>query len=136
MKNAAKALRQAYYDALNGNIDVNVYKEDVPSSEVSNHVIIRVESETDESNNQQFVTLPVVIIEIVTIFGSSIDPDKVEDIDNTIRGILPAHFSFTMTDFQHAGGTPQSSTYISEDDGVNKYFRKITRYTNRVIEKT
>jgi hypothetical protein len=136
MNNVSKKLRQAYYDLLNG-ISVEVYKEDVPKGENSHHVVIRVESETDDSNRKGFINYPVVITEVVGVFQSSVNPDTVEDIDDEIREILlPANGAIEIA----ASGIGINlircldSHYISEDDGTKRYYRKITRWQQRVSQ--
>lgn len=133
MNNVSKQIRQAYYDALNGNISVEVFKEDVPEGYESHHVVIRVESESDDSNRSTFVTNPVVITDVVGVFSNSVDPDVVDDIDNEIRQILLPHNG--SLEIQVSGIRniqAQSSTTLSEDDGTKRYFRKITRWTQRI----
>lgn len=135
MNNVSKQIRKAYYDALNGNISVNVYKEDVPESESMHHVVIRVESETDSSHSSGFVTNPIVITEVVGVFSNSIDPDVIDDIDGQIRAIVLPDIGggpFVVSGIQIQVIKPESSTMLQEDDGVKRYFRKITRWRNRV----
>jgi hypothetical protein len=135
MNNVSKQIRQAYYDALNGNISVDVFKEDVPKNYSNHHVLIRVESESDRSHSSGFVTHPVVITEAVGVFKSSIDPDVVDDIDNEIRQILLPDVgsrTFTVDGIQISNIKPQSSHFISEDDGSKRYYSKITRWTQRI----
>lgn len=135
MNNVSKQIRQAYYDALNGNISVKVYKEDVPESEHDHHVVIRVESETGETHSSGFVTKPVVMVEVIGVFTNSVDPDVVDDIDNEVRQILKPDVSsrtFNVSGIQISCIKAESSTLLQEDDGHNRYYRKITRWTNRV----
>lgn len=134
MINAGKHIRQAYYDALNGVISVNVYKEDVPEDETGNHVLVRLEGETDEGNNAKFVSNVVVILDICTVGVNSIDPDTVEDIDQEIKDVLNAtvNTSLSLVDLQLTKMKIISSSYLAEDDGTKRYYRKIIRYTNRV----
>lgn len=135
MNNVSKQIRQAYYDVLNGEISVEVYKEDVPESENSHHVILRVESETDNSHKSGWVTKPIVITEVVLIGQNSIDPDEADDIDDEIRNILLPTIgarSLEVEGIQITNIKPESSTTINEDDGTKRYYRKITRWTQRV----
>jgi hypothetical protein len=134
MDNISKKIRHAYYDALNENISVNVYKEDVAISEATHHVVIRVESETDQSHKAGFVTSPVVITEVVGVFDNSIDPDIVDDIDQEIRALLKPDISATLesSGVLISNIRPLTSTALSEDDGQKRYYRKITRWTQRI----
>jgi hypothetical protein len=135
MNSISKQIRQAYFDALDGNISVDVYKEEPPMNVNTHHVIIRVESETAASNSTSFVTKPVVIVECVGVFTNSIDPDVVDDIDNEVRNIIKPDRSsrtFTVSGIQISNIKADSSTLLQDDDGTKRYFRKITRWTNRV----
>lgn len=135
MKNVSKQIRQAYYNALNGNISVEVYKEEAPMSEEVHHVIVRVESETDRSHKSGFVTNPVVITEVVGVFGDSVDPDVVDDIDNEIRAIIKPDTksrTFIVGGIQVTNIKAESSNLLQEDDGTKKYYRKITRWKQRI----
>lgn len=136
MNNVSKLLRQAYYDLLNG-ISVDVYKEDVPKGEESHHVVIRIEGETDDSNRKGFINNPVVITEVVGVFSNSINPDVVDDIDQEIREILlPTNGAIEIS----ASGIGinlircLNSEYLNEDDGTKRYYRKITRWQQRVSQ--
>jgi hypothetical protein len=136
MSSVSKKLRQAYYDLLNG-ISVEVYKEDVPKSESSHHVVIRVEGETDDSNRKGFINNPVVITEVVGVFSNSVNPDVVDDIDNEIHGrLLPTNGAIEIS----ASGIGinlircLNSEYINEYDGTKRYYRKITRWQQRVSQ--
>lgn len=134
MDNVSKIIRQAYYDALDGNISVNVYKEDVPFDEANHHVVIRIESETDGTHKAGFVTNPIVITDVIGVFTSSIDPDVVDDIDGEIRAILKPDVSATLVSsgVLISNIRPVTSTIISEDDGTKRYYRKITRWEQRI----
>jgi hypothetical protein len=134
MNNVSKHIRQAYYDALNG-ISVEVYKEDVPEGYSDHHVVIRVESETDDSNRGGFITNHIVITDVVGVFSNSVDPDVVDDIDNEIRNILlPVNgaLEISASGIQIRNVRAESSSTFSEDDGTKRYFRKVTRWTQRI----
>lgn len=134
MVNVSKLIRQAYYDALDG-ISVPVYKEDVPMDEKGHHVVIRVESETDSSHKSGFVTNPIVVTDVCGVFGNEIDPDVVDEIDSEIREILLPDVgsrSLVSSGIQIVNIKPESSTSFGEDDGTKKYYRKITRWTQRI----
>jgi len=134
MNNISKLIRQAYYDALSGNISVNVYKEDVPMSEAESYVLIRLESESDSSHKSGFVTNPIVITDVVGVFTNSIDPDTVEDIDDEVRGILLSDVNsrLLVDSIDITCIKPVGSEFISEDDGEKKYYRKVTRWQQRI----
>lgn len=139
MINAAKYIRQAYYAALNGNVpNASIYKEDAPIQQSGNYIVVRVESQTDDSTNHCFTHLPVVILDIVTPHNDYIDPDIVEAIDEAVQSILKPTvenvLDLSANGLQHVYLKPGEPTYLSEDDGTKRYYRKITRYFNRITE--
>lgn len=135
MNNVSKQIRQAYYDALNGNISVNVYKEDVPETEGGHHVVIRVESETRGGHKKGFITNPVVVVDVVGVFTNSVDPDVVDDIDDEVRAIIKPDVNtrtFNVSGIQISNIKAESSSLLREDDGTQAFYRKITRWTQRI----
>lgn len=111
-----------------------MFKEDVPRG-TRNHILLRVESETDDSNKSEFVTNPVIVVEVCGVFDNSIDPDVVDDADSEVRQLLKPLINSTIAaDSQIRLNLvrPESSTYLSEDDGTQRFYRKLTRWSNRV----
>lgn len=140
MKNITGLLLNAWYDLLNGNISVPVYRTDAPVTEEGNYVLIRVESSTDHSDNQAFVTDPVVISEVITKFRAAIDDGLAIEIDNEI-GVLLKTTTATHNLPQPAGiqivyVRRENATYLPEDDGTFRYNRIITRNLHRVVQLT
>lgn len=138
MINPAPYIRQAYYDALDGSVGVDVYKEDAPIEETGNYIVIRVEGQTDQTNNHAFRTDVVTILDIVTVFDNYIDPDVVEAIDVLVQAAIRNNLNETVdlpnpVDLQLVQARPESTTYLTET-GEKKYFRKITRYNNRIAQ--
>lgn len=142
MKEVFDPLIDSWYALLNGNLSydgqpVNVYPEDADNDDNNHHVLIRAESETDDSNKSVFITRPVVIIEIVTKFDGVINRSVVNNIDEQIRGLLfptrkcalPA-----LTDLQITNVEIQSGNYLKDDDGVKRIYRKITRFIHRITQ--
>lgn len=142
MKNVMSPLIDSWQSLLEGNLtygsrEVKVYKEDAGNDDEFHHVEIRAESETDDSNKTAFVTRPVVIIEIVTVHSISVKRSIVDAIDDQIRDLLfptrqcalPA-----MDGLQITNVIPQSSSYLNDNDGSKKYYRKLTRYIHRVTQ--
>jgi hypothetical protein len=138
--NISKSIRQAYYDALQGNISVEVYKEDVPMSEQGHHVILRVEGEDEagDSHRSGFVSDFTLVTEVVGVFTNSVDPDEAEDIDSEIRSILqPDRGSIILVaedDVQIKCIKRESVHQFTEDDGAKRYYRIITRWRQRVSQ--
>lgn len=131
MINKEKYVRQAFYDALIGNIPVEVFKEDVPADQKAPYVLIRIEGNTDRSNNHGFNGMTVVLLEVVASFRNVIDPDVVDDIDEDVTLVIKPTPDATLAvggGLQMASMKPTQSNYLQEDDGVDRYHRKITRW--------
>jgi len=139
LKNITGKILTAWYQLLsNGAISVPVYRTDAPPEEEGNYVLLRMESETDNSNNQAFVTTPVLITEVVTKFKARIDDGLAAEIDNEIGELvlpgpsligLPVQAGIQVTDLRR-----ENSTVLPEDDGTFRYNRIITRNLHRVLQ--
>lgn len=142
MKNVMDALLNSWFALLDGNLsfdsrEVKVYPTDADNSDDFHHVIIRAESETDESNKTSFVTKAVVIIEIVTVHSVSINKSVANNIDNQVRELLfpTRHHNLpALNGLQITNVIPQGGSYLDEDDGTKKYYRKVTRYNHRITQ--
>lgn len=144
MINVSNKILKAWFELLNGNVIVNsvtipIYRTDAPATEEGNYIIIRVESETDNSNNQKFVTNPIIITEIVTKFRTIIDDGLSAEIDSEIGNLLfptvpGVHALPQQDDIEISQVIRQSSTYLPEDDGTFRYHRLITRNYHRVVQ--
>lgn len=140
MKNVTGKLLTAWFTLLNGQTSVPVYRTDAPPEEEGNYILLRVESETDNSNNQKFVTNPVIITEVITKFNARIDDGLAPEIDDEIGTLLksnsathnlPAQPGIQITDVRR-----ENSTTLNEDDGTFRYNRIITRNIHRVLQQT
>jgi hypothetical protein len=145
MKNPIGRLKTAWYNKLSGNItisgsQVKVFREDADSSPGLYYVIIRAESSTDESTADAHFTRPIIITHIVTRFSgqTGIKDDIVESIDEQIKELaIPTQNNDGLTDptgFQFLCISPQSESYLAEDDGQYKYFQKIVRYEHLITQ--
>lgn len=138
MINVTNKILKAWYELLNGNLSVPVYRLDAPASEKGNYVLLRIESDTDRSNNSGFVNVPVVITEVVTRFDTMIDDSVAADIDSEISELLytstPGHHSLpAQEDINIVSVTRRDATYLPEDDGaIPRIHRLITRNVHRV----
>lgn len=140
MKNVIGKLLAAWFELLNGNISVPVYRTDAPPTEEGNFVLLRAESDTDVSNNQNFVTTLVIITEVITKFNARIDDGLAVSIDDEIGQLvkptsathaLPAQAGIQIVDVRRS-----NSTVLPEDDGTFRYNRIITRNVHRVLQTT
>lgn len=136
--NITNKIMKAWYEMLNGFISVPVYRVDAPASEEGNYVLLRVESETDNSNNSKFVSNPVIITEVVTKYKVAIKDGDAADIDSEIATLLfpsvgqlglPAQEDIQITEVFRT-----NATYLPEDDGTFRYHRLITRNRHRVVQ--
>jgi hypothetical protein len=145
MKNPIGRLKTAWYNKLSGNItisgsQVKVFREDADSSPGLYYVVIRAESSTDESTADAHFTRPIIITHIVTRFSgqTGIKDDIVESIDEQIKELaIPTQNNDGLTDptgFQFLCISPQSESYLTEDDGQYKYFQKIVRYEHLITQ--
>lgn len=143
MKNYVGELVKAYYQLLNGNITyegepVNVYNVAVDSTDRFHYIQLRPESETDASNKSSFVTSPVIIADILTLHDGGIDAEVVENIDNQMRELLFPTRQGTiidLDDYQVLNIRVESSSYLEGFNGTKHEHRKITRFSNRIVQK-
>lgn len=135
-------LLNSWFNLLDGNVTyggnaVSVYPTDPANDDYDHHIILRGESETDDSNKTTFVTLAVVTVDIVTVHPVSINKSIVNDIDGQIRALLfPSrkHNLDPLIDLQITNVTAQGGSYLEEDDGTRKYHRKVTRWVHRITQ--
>jgi hypothetical protein len=141
MINVGNKILKAWYEMLNNQLSVPVFRTDAPAEQEGNYVIIRIESDSsNNTNNQRFISNPVVITDVVTKFKTEIDDGLAVDIDNEISLLLhstPATHNLPSQD--GIGITRvrrESATYLPEDDGTFRYMRIVTRNTHRVEQLT
>jgi hypothetical protein len=137
MINVTNKLAKAWYQLLDGNLSVPVYRVDAPASETGNYVLIRVESDSDTPNNHVFYSNPVVITEVVTKFDAMIDADLAGDSDSEISELLypttpGKHALPAQDDIQIVSVQRRDATYLPEFDGTYRYHRLITRNVHRI----
>lgn len=132
-------LMDSWQELIDGAISVPVYKESaVPEEEEGNYVDLRVESEFQNDTKHSFVSEVVVITDIVTRFNAAIDRSIAEGIDNEIKALIrPGHGQhglMAQDGMQILNVYHQTTSYLTEYDGGQKYYRKIVRYKHRVIQ--
>lgn len=145
MKNPGHQLKTAWYNKLNGNItisaaQVKVFREDADAAPGNYYVVLRMESSTNESPADAHMTRPIMITHIVTRFSgqTGIKDDILESIDDQIKVlVIPTANNDGLTDptgFQILNVSPQSESYLTEDDGQYKYYQKIIRWEHQVVQ--
>ena len=142
MKEVMDPLCNSWYALLNGNLsydtrEVKVYPEDADNDDSFHHVLIRAESETDNSNKSVFVRRPVIIIEIVTKFDGLINTSVARNIGDQIRGLVfPTRKCALppLTGLQITNVELQSSNPLKDDDGVKRIYRIVNRFIHRITQ--
>jgi len=137
MINVGNRVLKAWYELLDGNTSVPVYRVDAPITETGNYILLRIESDSDTPNNQKFISNPVIITEVVTKFSTMIDDSIAGEIDEEIGELLfPTTVAQqalpTQADIQITSVQRRDATYLQEDDGTYRYHRLITRNVHRV----
>lgn len=138
MINPGHLILKAWFELLDGEISVPVYRTDAPPEETGNYVLLRMESSTDRRNNHFNVTSPVLITEVVTKYANRINDAEVFEIDSEIGTLLSStaatHNLPEQEGIQIVSVIRQSVTVIPEDDGTHRYNRLITRNIHRVVQ--
>lgn len=138
MINPGHKVLTAWFELLDGNLSVPVYRTDAPPGAPEKYLIIRVESSTDARNNQSNVTNPVVISEVVTRYDVRINDADVFEIDSEIGTLLsstPATHNLPAQEgIQIVSVIRQNETVFPEDDGTYRYNRLVTRNIHRVLQ--
>ena len=145
MKNPIGRLKTAWFNKLSGNItissnQVKVFREDADGSPGNFYIVIRAESSTNESVADAHFTRPIIITHIVTRFSgqTGIKDDILESIDEQIKElVITSANNDGLTDpsgFQFLCVSPQSESYLTEDDGQYKYYQKIVRWEHLVTQ--
>ena len=145
MKNPIGRLKTAWFTKLDGNItisgnQVKVFREDADGNPGTFYVVIRAESSTNESTADAHFTRPIIITHITARFSgqTGIKDDIVESIDEQIKElVITSANNDGLTDasgFQFLCISPQSESYLTEDDGQYKYYQKIVRWEHLITQ--
>ncbi len=132
-------LLDSWQELIDGVISVSVYKEgSVPEDEEGNYVELRAESESENDTKQSFRNDSIIITDIVTRFNVSIDRSVAEGIDGEIKALIKSspgvHNLSAQSGMQILSVVPETTSYLEEYDTTKKYYRKIVRYTHRIIQ--
>jgi len=145
MKNPIGRLKTAWFTKLDGQItisgnQVKVFREDADGNPGTFYVVIRAESSTNESTADAHFTRPIIITHITARFSgqTGIKDDIVESIDEQIKElVITSANNDGLTDasgFQFLCVSPQSESYLTEDDGQYKYYQKIVRWEHLITQ--
>ena len=125
-------LKTEWYQLLNGQLSVPVYKDAAPISATGNYVLIRSEGSTNtDTTNSGFFRSAIIVVDILTQFpvigNSKTAYDIAQEISDLVL-ISPNSFGVTLPNHQITQITLQSEDEIYEDDNSEKIFRVIKRY--------
>lgn len=131
-KESLYALKTAWFQLLNNNISLPVYKDSVPINQITNFVLIRSEGSTNtDTTNSGFFRSAIIIVEINCknpTIGNSVTAYQVAQEINDLVLISPNQFGISIQNHQITQITLQSEDELYEDDGSTKIFRVIKRY--------
>jgi len=134
-------LMDSWHSLLNGVISVPVYKEgSVPEEIESSYVELRAESASEDDTKHSFRSDEIVITDIVTMLNLAVDRSLCEAIDDQIKQLIrptsQTHGLAAQSGMQILFVYPETTNYLEEYDSGKKYYRKIVRYRNRIVQTT
>jgi hypothetical protein len=143
MKDCSNNIRVQYLSKLNGNIsyggkNVPVYGNDTFQTMPQNYVIIGDITESADNNNQLFITMADVVIDIFSEQYMTRNNSIIDDIaDQILTLLIPTTGVQDMGDneFQIYAKARTSSRYLTMQEGNNFINRKILIINNSIIQK-
>lgn len=141
MKNAGKAIRDAYTSLLQG---ITYNSKSVPLYDIvpigtlpDNYIQILDITEVSDDNNQKFVTDVIVTVDVITKQYKKVDRDVVDAIAEDVCDAIQPNIAgaLTNTDFQIINLTRDGFSYLSDLDADYHITRKILRFKQTLIEK-
>lgn len=128
----------SWQELIDSVISVPVYKEGSVPEDAVNYVELRAESEAEDDTKNSFRSDVVVVTDIVTRFNVAIDRSVAEGIDGEIKALIKSspgsHGLQAQSGMQILNVIPETTSYLEEYDSGFKYYRKIVRYTHRIIQ--
>lgn len=128
-------LMTAWVELLDGSISVPVYDTSVPDTHSGNYVVLRLESETEQPISSRYWTKPVMVVDIITVFQTVIDPKIARGIANEIAGLVGVMEGVSLpeqTGMQIGNVYKVSTIPIEEFDGSKYYYRIVARYKHDI----
>jgi hypothetical protein len=147
MKDPIKFIKSAYYTALDGAITYNgstipVYDEEADETGGDYYIVISTIVDADLPNKGKFMNEVEVLIDVVSQNNWRVDLVKqiVDSITAKILNVIIPSISTTglvdNSDFQIVDVRKGSSQHIPIlDTGTKKIVRRLTRFTQIIIEK-
>jgi len=132
-------LLDSWQELLDGNLSVPAHKAgSVDDSEAGNYVEYYVETGFGDDTKHSFRNEVVVITNIVTRFEYSIDHSVAHGIDSEIKILLKSspgvHNLIPQSGMQIVDVRFSSGNTLEEYESGIKYYRKIVRYTHRIVQ--
>lgn len=147
MKDPIKFIRNAYYTALDGNITYNgstipVYDEEADETGGDYYIIISTIVDADLPNKGKFMNEIEVLIDVVSqnnwrvdLVKQIVDAITAKILDTIIPSIGTTNL-IENADFQITDVRKGSSQHVPIlDIGTKKIVRRLTRFTQIIIEK-
>jgi len=143
MKDCSNNIRVQYLSKLSGNItyggkSVPVYGTDTFQTVPQNYIIIGDITESADNNNQLFVTMADVVIDIFSEQYMTRNNSIIDDIaDQILTLLIPTTGVQDIGDaeFQIYAKARTSSRYLTMQEGNNFINRKILIINNSIIQK-
>ena len=131
-------LIEAWARLLSGNISVPVYDEGVPDDVKGNYVLLRVESQVEQPLGSRYWSKPIVITDVVTVFGTIADPKVARGINSEIYNLVVEKFENNnlngLPDIEIDNVYNAGSVIINERTSSKYYYRIVTRYRHDIIQ--
>ena len=147
MKDPVKFIKDAYFNALDGNITYNgstipVYDEEADETGGDYYIIISTITDADLPNKGKFMNDVEVLIDVVSQNNWRVDLVKqiVDSITAKIMNVIIPSIGATSlienADFQIVDVRKASTQHVPIiDTGTKKIVRRLTRFTQLIIEK-
>jgi hypothetical protein len=128
----------SWQELLDGVISVPVYIEGSAPEDAENYVELRVESESQDDTKHSFRSDLVIITDIVTKFNVSANRSVASGIDNEIKTLIKTTQGLNnlvaQSGVQILHVVPSDAAFLQEYQSGITYYRKIVRYTHRIIQ--
>ena len=147
MKDPVKFIKEAYFNALDGAINYNgstipVYDEEADETGGDYYIIISTITDADFPNKGKFMNDVEVLIDVVSQNNWRVDLVKqiVDSITAKILNVIIPSVGATSlienADFQIVDVRKASTQHVPIiDTGTKKIVRRLTRFTQIIIEK-
>lgn len=130
-------LLDSWQELIDGALSVPAY-QDVPENENGHYVQYYVETSFGDDTKQSFQNEVVLITNIVTRFELAIDQSVAHGIDGEIKALLKStpgsHGLIPQSGMQILNVVFSSGDTLEEYESGTKYYRKIVRYTHRIVQ--